>query len=107
VPDLACTPGAINPTLTVAVLRDPTFRTGCVRQQTTTEEQKASTYGTYGIPHPSSNTGPSQTCELDHLVSLELGGADTLDNIWPQCGLSGVALDQRYFKEKDAEERGV
>ena len=40
-------------------------------------------------------------CELDHLVPLELGGADTLDNIWPQCGPSDVALAARYFKEKD------
>jgi len=41
---------------------------------------------------------------LDHLISLELGGADTLDNIWPQCGPSGVALPQRFFKEKDTVE---
>lgn len=104
VPDPTCTPGAINPTLTVAVLRDPTFRTGCVRQQATTEDKKASTYGLYGIAHPSDNTGPNQTCELDHLISLELGGADTLDNIWPQCGPPGVTLDNRYFKEKDGVE---
>jgi 5-methylcytosine-specific restriction endonuclease McrA len=43
----------------------------------------------------------TQTCELDHLVPLYLGGADTLDNVWPQCGPKGVALDDRYFKEKD------
>jgi hypothetical protein len=41
---------------------------------------------------------------LDHLISLELGGADTLDNAWPQCGPSGVALPQRFFKEKDTVE---
>ncbi len=23
--------------------------------------------------------------EIDHLISRELGGADTLDNLWPQC----------------------
>ena len=40
-------------------------------------------------------------CELDHLVPLELGDADTLNNIWPQCGPNGVALRQRYFKLKD------
>jgi len=104
IPDPSCTPGAINPTLTVGVLRDPSFRTGCVRSHATTEQQKASTYGPYAIPHPSNNTGPNQTCELDHLISLELGGADTLDNIWPQCGPPGVSLDQRYFKEKDGVE---
>jgi hypothetical protein len=41
---------------------------------------------------------------LYHLIPLELGGADTLDNVWPQCGPSGVALPQRFFKEKDAVE---
>ena len=101
IPDPACTPGAVNPTLTVDVLRNPSFRTSCVRSHATTEEQKAATYDLYGIPHPSDNTGPNQTCELDHLVPLELGGADTLDNIWPQCGPPGVALSARYFKEKD------
>jgi hypothetical protein len=104
VPDPACTPGAFNPTLTADVLRNPGFRTSCVRSQTTTEAEKASTYSLYGIPHPSNNTGASQTCELDHLISLELGGADTLDNIWPQCGPPGVSLTQRYFKEKDGVE---
>jgi hypothetical protein len=42
-----------------------------------------------------------QTCELDHLISLELGGADTLDNIWPQCGPPGRVLRERFFKQKD------
>lgn len=103
-PDPACTPGAINPTVTVAVLRNPAFRTACIRQQVTTEHEKAQTYAWYSIPHPANNTGESQTCELDHLVSLELGGGDTLDNIWPQCGPPGVPLDERYFKQKDAVE---
>jgi hypothetical protein len=35
------------------------------------------------------------------LISLEIGGADTLDNIWPQCGPNGVPLAKRYFKQKD------
>ena len=33
--------------------------------------------------------------------TLEMGGADTLDNIWPQCGPKGVNLNDRYFKQKD------
>jgi hypothetical protein len=101
VPDPACTPGAINPTVTIAVLRNPAFRTVCIRQQATTPHEKAQTYSWYSIRHPANNTGGSQTCELDHLVSLELGGADTLDNIWPQCGPPGVGLDERYFKQKE------
>lgn len=104
IPDPNCTPGAINPTVTVTVLRDPAFRTACIRQQVTTEHEKSQTYDWYSIPHPANNTGGSQSCERDHLVSLELGGADTLDNIWPQCGPPGVSLAERYFKQKDAVE---
>ncbi len=40
-------------------------------------------------------------CELDHVVPLELGGADGLGNIWPECGPDAVTLDNRYFKIKD------
>jgi hypothetical protein len=101
IPDPNCTPGAINPTLTATVLRDPTFTTKCVRDNATSASQKAGTYTWYHIPHPKNNTGATQTCELDHLISLELGGADTLENIWPQCGPPGVQLRARYFKQKD------
>lgn len=115
VPDPACTPGAINPTLTVDVLKDASFKTGCVRDQATAEAHsaqpeerpgpaKTDTYEWYGVSRPEDNQGRKQTCELDHLISLELGGADTLDNIWPQCGPPGVALDERFFKEKDTVE---
>ena len=104
VPDPNCTPGAINPTLTIEVLRDRSFTTRCIRDAATQEVEKATTYEWYNLPHPSNNSGESQSCELDHLISLELGGADTLDNIWPQCGPSGVSLPQRFFKEKDTVE---
>lgn len=101
VPDPACTPGAINPTLTQAVLKDPAFRTSCVRNDATTEKEKQATYKWYKAKKPRNNTGSTQTCELDHLIPLYLGGADTLENIWPQCGPPGVHLDDRFFKEKD------
>jgi hypothetical protein len=100
-PDSHCTPGGINPTVTLSALQDPKFRTGCERDSASSAAQKAATYKTYALPHPTGNTGAGQTCELDHLISLELGGADSVDNIWPQCGPAGVALNKRYFKQKD------
>jgi hypothetical protein len=103
-PDPACTPGATNPTVTINVLQDPNYRTSCTRDGATSAAQKNKTYAWYGLPHPAHNTGASQTCELDHLISLELGGADTLENIWPQCGPDKVTLRERYFKQKDAVE---
>jgi hypothetical protein len=104
VPDPTCTPGAYNPSITSDILSDRGFRTCCVRNNVTSEEQKALTYDWYNLPHPADNHGSSQTCELDHFIPLELGGADTLDNIWPQCGPDDVALRQRYFKQKDTVE---
>jgi len=100
-PDPDCTPGAVNPTVTANVLRNPAFRTHCVRDGATTPAQKQSVYAAYGITKPKNNSGNNQTCEIDHLVSIELGGADTLDNQWPQCGPPGVALKKRWFKIKD------
>jgi hypothetical protein len=104
IPDPNCTPGAVDPTVTIAVLRNPSFTTRCVRDAATNAVQKATTYAWYNLPLPSNKSGANQICELDHLIPLELGGADTLDNVWPQCGPSGVALPQRFFKEKDTVE---
>lgn len=104
IPDPACTPGAYNSTLTLAVMKDRRFRTGCVRNQATSEEEKGVTYHWYRITKPAHNIGAAQTCELDHFISLELGGADTLDNIWPQCGPGGARGIKRYFKQKDTVE---
>ena len=111
-PDPTCTPGAINPTLTAKVLLDPSFRTGMVRDRITSEQQKRSVYGWYGVVEPKNNTGATQMCELDHLVDLASGGADSLDNIWPECQprllnmmtktYSPVSLiGEREFKIKD------
>jgi len=100
-PDPTCTPGAINPTVTLAVLKNLAFRTGCLRDCSRSATQKGTTYASYKIARPANNNGTNQICELDHVVPLEIGGADTLDNIWPQCGPKNVALAKRYFKEKD------
>lgn len=103
-PDPKCTPGAINETLTLDVMTMKSFVTDCVRNQATSADKKLDTYTWYKARKPATNTGKNQVCELDHLVSLELGGADTLDNIWPQCGPRKAILNSRYFKRKDAVE---
>lgn len=101
VPDARCTPGGIDPSVTADMLRDPSWRTGCVRNCQTSEQEKHVTYRWYGTAVPRRNSGGHQVCELDHLVPLELGGADGLGNIWPECGPSAVPLPRRYFKLKD------
>jgi hypothetical protein len=101
IPDANCSPGAINPTITLEILTMKGFKTACIRDEATTPAQKRKTYGWYGLIKPERNTGLSQTCELDHIVPLVLGGSDQLENLWPQCGPSGVTLNRRYFKQKD------
>ena len=101
VPDRRCTPGGINPSVSADVLRDPRWRTSCVRNCQSSEAGKHVTYDWYGLPKPRDNSGEQQVCELDHLVPLELGGSDGLGNIWPECGPSSAALQNRYFKIKD------
>lgn len=100
-PDNRCTPGGVVPGVTADTLRSPDWSTRCIRNCQSTEKQKHAAYAWYGLPAPANNNGATQTCELDHLVPLELGGADGLGNIWPQCGPDDVALRQRYFKQKD------
>lgn len=101
VPDPRCTPGGVNPSVTVATLRNPAWRTGCIRNHETSERKKHKAYRWYGTRDPRHNYGGRQVCELDHLVPLELGGADGLGNIWPECGPSDTVLQDRYFKLKD------
>ncbi len=103
-PDPHCTPGGVVPGLTAATLRDPAWSTHCIRNCQSTEKQKHATYDWYALPIPAENSGETQTCELDHLVPLELGGADGMGNIWPQCGPDDVALRERFFKQKDVVE---
>jgi hypothetical protein len=101
VPDPKCTPGGINPSVSESTLTDPAWRTRCIRNCESSESQKHVTYGWYSLASPPNNKGATQVCELDHLVPLEIGGADGLGNIWPQCGPNNAVLRDRYFKQKD------
>jgi hypothetical protein len=107
-PNRFITPGETNPAITQATIGQTIcskhWSTKSVRDTQSTPAQKAGQYAAYHIVKPKQNSGQNQTCELDHLVSLELGGSDSLANIWPECGPAGVPLNQRYFKEKDTVE---
>jgi S1/P1 Nuclease len=41
-------------------------------------------YANYGVAVCVGYCSGPQGCEVDHLISLELGGANTEDNLWPQ-----------------------
>lgn len=82
-PDPACTPGAVDDTVT----QDNIGSTICVSGYTTkirppasaTDKVKQTMYGDYGLSDGTAS-------ELDHLVSLELGGSNDARNLWVEPG---------------------
>ena len=82
-PDPACTPGAYDPAITATVLCAPGYSTSTYRapsSQTSAFKYQVA-YPAYGIADI-----PGTLSELDHLVSLELGGANDASNLWPELG---------------------
>jgi len=75
--DSACTPGAIIPTAT----KDQICVSGYSKSvRNVPSAEKAQVYAEYGI---ASHT--SGQYEVDHLVSLELGGSNDISNLWPEA----------------------
>jgi hypothetical protein len=101
-PDSACTPGDIDRSETRDIVCSHDFHTGTVRDKTTTRTQKNQVYTMYAIAHPPNNTGLGQVCEIDHLVALELGGADTMANLWPECSAGYDGWQGPGFRDKDS-----
>jgi hypothetical protein len=86
-PDPTCTPGAIDPAVTQANL-DATIcssgYTATVRPPASvTDAFKPTALAAYGVTYAS-------TTELDHLVPLELGGASSASNLWPEPNKAGA-----------------
>lgn len=78
-PDPSITPGAVL-TTDVALICHPGY-SRTVRH--TSQALKARVYAAYGI----TSHAPGEY-EVDHLISLELGGADVFDNLWPESYLT-------------------
>jgi hypothetical protein len=89
--DLKATPGAVG-TMTTAQLCAASFHTGTVRN--VPESMKQAVCAEYGIARANC-TG--QKVEIDHLISLELGGSNDMRNLWPQP----------YFPRPGAKEKDV
>lgn len=87
-PDRACTPGAIFPNAT----KDQICQSGYSRSvRNVPASEKDQVYAEYGIAHHYSGQ-----YEVDHLVSLELGGSNDIANLWPEA-----ADPQPGFHQKD------
>ena len=82
-PNPSLTPGAVDPRLTKEVLCGAGFTTKNYRA--TTQATKNAVYRAYGMSGPRQGyCATTSGCEIDHLVSLEIGGADVEENLWPQ-----------------------
>jgi hypothetical protein len=74
-PDRSVTPGKVRTTDAQQVCHG-----GSTKQyRHTTAGEKAMVYHWYAAVKK-----PGVCCEVDHLISLELGGADEVENLWPQ-----------------------
>ncbi len=87
-PDSACTPGALLATGTKDAICKPGYAKGV---RNVPDSEKNQVYAEYGIKGRS----PGQY-EVDHLVSLELGGSNDIANLWPE-----LASPTPAFHEKD------
>jgi hypothetical protein len=76
-PNKDLTPGAADPALTQKVLCSKTFRTGPYRNVPLSRKNLA--YKLYGI-----KVHKTGQYEVDHLISLEIGGSNDIKNLWPQ-----------------------
>jgi hypothetical protein len=83
-PDPRCSPGAYYSGLTKKVICSPGFRTSEIRN--VPQSEKYAVELEYGMPlRPY-----GRSIEIDHIVSLELGGSNALANLFPEPG-NGVA----------------
>ncbi len=86
--DKECTPGDIFPNVT----KDDICKPGYAQSvRNVPESEKNDVYAEYGI----TSRSPGQY-EVDHLVSLELGGSNDIANLWPE-----PASPTPGFHEKD------
>lgn len=90
-PDTACTPGAIIASATTSQICASGYAKSV---RNVTQQEKDLIYSEYGI-----TTRFAGEYEIDHLISLELGGSNDRANLWPE------ASDPKPgFHEKDAVE---
>lgn len=80
-PDANLTPGEADPALTMEVLCAAGFTTKTYRNVDAATKRDA--YAAYAM-QPNKGACAGKGCEVDHLISLELGGSNGLKNLWPQ-----------------------
>jgi hypothetical protein len=77
-PDRRCSPGAYSSGLTRTVLCSPSFRTSTIRNVPDSERHAVEIE--YGLQP----RGYGSPLEIDHIISLELGGSNSIANLYPE-----------------------
>src|SRR5664280_553353 len=77
-PDRRCSPGAYYSKLTKAVICSASFRTGSIRN--VPQSEKYAVEAEYGMAQKLYG----RTLEIDHIISLELGGSNDIANLFPE-----------------------
>ena len=93
-PDRRCSPGAYYSKLTKAVLCSSTFHTGDVRNVPDSEKHQVEIE--YGL----TPKGYGSTLEIDHIVSLELGGSNDIANLYPEKATLPAGAPGYHVKDK-------
>jgi hypothetical protein len=105
-PDPIVTPGKTNPAVTKKISCSTKWGKD---ERAVTEKMKAQVYAAYGTGPKTGTCAPvshkgakgkkiTKNCEIDHLISRELGGADDPTNLWAQPYLTP---DQPGAYQKD------
>lgn len=76
-PDASCTTGAVFANVTAAQVCKAGYA-GSVRN--VPQAEKDQVFAEYGV-----TSHPTGAYEVDHLVSLELGGSNDIKNLWPEA----------------------
>ena len=90
-PDPACTPGAIFPQVT----KDEVCTKGYTQTvRNVPQAQKDAVYKEYGI-----YSHKAGEYEVDHFISLELGGSNDISNLWPEAAVPVPGFHQKDLVE--------
>jgi hypothetical protein len=81
-PDPEKTPGEANPVLTQEKICAKGFTTKAFRN--VPASLKAKVYAAYGMRNHKGACGGKEGCEVDHEISIELGGSNSIKNLWIQ-----------------------
>jgi len=97
-PNPTLTPGDVFPNVTAKEVCVSGYSSGV---RSVSSDEKAAVYQRYGIPNE-----PGKH-EVDHFISLELGGSNMLTNLWPEPYVTPDTPNKIGAHEKDKVENAL